>query len=63
MKGKTEVDLSSQSDPVLRRADGSYLYHFPSVVDDIDMEITHIIRGEDHLSNSAVHVELSLIHI
>ena len=58
VKGKTEVDLSSQSDPVLRRADGSYLYHFPSVVDDIDMEITHIIRGEDHLSNSAVHVEI-----
>ena len=58
VKGMTEVDLSSQSDPVLRRADGSYLYHFPSVVDDIDMKITHIIRGEDHLSNSAVHNEL-----
>ncbi len=58
VKGKTEVDLSSQSDPVLRRADGSYLYHFPSVVDDIDMKVTHIIRGEDHLSNSAVHVEI-----
>jgi glutamyl-tRNA synthetase len=58
VKGNTEVDLSSQSDPVLRRADGSYLYHFPSVVDDIDMKISHIIRGEDHLSNSAVHSEL-----
>ena len=58
VKGMIEVDLSSQSDPVLRRADGSYLYHFPSVVDDIDMKITHIIRGEDHLSNSAVHNEL-----
>ncbi len=58
VKGKTEVDLSSQSDPVLRRADGSYLYHFPSVVDDIDMKITHIVRGEDHLSNSAVHNEI-----
>ena len=58
VKGKTEVDLSSQSDPVLRRGDGSYLYHFPSVVDDIDMKITHIIRGEDHLSNSAVHLEI-----
>ena len=58
VKGTTEVDLSSQSDPVLRREDGSYLYHFPSVVDDIDMKITHIIRGEDHLSNSAVHNEL-----
>ena len=58
VKGETEVDLSSQSDPVLRRADGSYLYHFPSVVDDIDMNITHIIRGEDHLTNSAIHLEL-----
>ena len=58
VKGNTEVDLFSQSDPVLRRADGSYLYHFPSVVDDIDMKISHIIRGEDHLSNSAVHSEL-----
>ncbi len=58
VKGNIEVDLSSQSDPVLRRADGSYLYHFPSVVDDIDMKISHIIRGEDHLSNSAVHNEI-----
>ena len=58
VKGSAEVDLSSQSDPVLRRADGSYLYHFPSVVDDIDMDISHIIRGEDHLSNSAVHIEI-----
>ena len=58
VKGETEVDLASQSDPVLRRADGSYLYHFPSVVDDIDMKISHIIRGEDHLTNSAIHLEL-----
>ena len=58
VKGVTEVDLASQSDPVLRRADGSYLYHFPSVVDDIDMKISHIIRGEDHLTNSAIHLEL-----
>ena len=58
VKGETEVNLASQSDPVLRRADGSYLYHFPSVVDDIDMKISHIIRGEDHLTNSAIHLEL-----
>ncbi len=58
VKGSIEVDLSSQSDPVLRRADGSYLYHFPSVVDDIDMGISHIVRGEDHLTNSAVHIEI-----
>ena len=58
VKGSTEVDLSSQSDPVLRRADGSYLYHFPSVVDDIDMNITHIIRGEDHITNSGIQIEI-----
>ena len=63
VKGETEVDLASQSDPVLRRADGSYLYHFPSVVDDIDMKISHIIRGEDHLTNSAIHLEKNIVNI
>ena len=58
IKGKVEVDLSSQSDPVLKRADGSFLYHFPSVVDDIEMGITDIVRGEDHLTNTAIHIEI-----
>jgi glutamyl-tRNA synthetase len=46
------------SDPVLIRADGSFLYTLPSVVDDIDMGITDIIRGEDHVSNTGVQLEL-----
>ena len=46
------------SDPVLIRADGSPLYTFTSVVDDADMGITHIIRGEDHVSNTAVQIDL-----
>jgi glutamyl-tRNA synthetase len=46
------------SDPVLVRADGSYLYTLTSVVDDIDMKITDIIRGEDHVSNTAVQIQL-----
>ncbi len=45
-------------DPVLRRADGSYLYMLPSVVDDIDFTITHVIRGEDHLTNTAIQIQI-----
>ena len=58
VKGSVEVNLASQSDPVLKRADGSFLYHFPSVVDDIDMNVTDIVRGEDHLTNTAIHIEI-----
>jgi glutamyl-tRNA synthetase len=46
------------SDPVLIRADGTFLYTLPSVVDDIDMRITHVIRGEDHVTNTAVQLQL-----
>ncbi|MCF6326315.1 MAG: glutamate--tRNA ligase [Devosiaceae bacterium] len=58
VRGNQTVNTASMSDPVLIRADGSYLYTLPSVVDDMDMEITHIIRGEDHISNSGVQVEI-----
>ncbi|MCF6302856.1 MAG: glutamate--tRNA ligase, partial [Devosiaceae bacterium] len=58
VRGEQTVNTASMSDPVLIRGDGSYLYTLPSVVDDIDMEITHIIRGEDHISNSGVQVEI-----
>ncbi len=58
IKGEVEVNLSSQSDPVLKRVDGSFLYHFPSVIDDIDMGVTDIVRGEDHLTNTAIHIEI-----
>ena len=58
VRGPQTVNTASMSDPVLIRADGSYLYTLPSVVDDIEMEITHVIRGEDHISNSGVQVEI-----
>jgi len=57
-RGSQAVDLASLSDPVLIRADGTYLYTFTSIVDDIDMGITHIIRGEDHVSNTGVQIAI-----
>lgn len=57
-RGDQAVDLASMSDPVLIRADGSYLYTFTSIVDDIEMGITHIIRGEDHISNTGVQISI-----
>jgi glutamyl-tRNA synthetase len=56
--GPRSIKLGTVSDPVLIRADGSPLYTFTSVVDDADMGITHIIRGEDHVSNTAVQIDL-----
>jgi glutamyl-tRNA synthetase len=58
IRGPVEIDTATQSDPVLIREDGSYLYTLPSVVDDIAFGITHIIRGEDHVTNSAPQIEL-----
>jgi glutamyl-tRNA synthetase len=58
IRGPQTVNTSSMSDPVLIRADGSYLYTLPSVVDDIDLGVTHIIRGEDHVSNTGVQIDL-----
>lgn len=57
-RGLSHVDCGSLSDPVLRREDGSYLYTLPSVVDDIDLSVTHVIRGEDHVTNTAVQVQI-----
>jgi len=58
VRGECQVDCASLSDPVLVRADGTYLYTLPSVVDDVDMAMTHIIRGEDHVTNTAVQIQL-----
>ncbi|WP_375659212.1 glutamate--tRNA ligase [Bartonella sp. MR30HLJHH] len=58
VKGKQTIDLASLSDPVLIREDGSYLYTLPSVVDDVDMAITHIIRGDDHITNTGAQIAL-----
>jgi glutamyl-tRNA synthetase len=58
VRGRQHVDAASLSDPVLVREDGSYLYTLPSVVDDIDLGITHVIRGEDHVANTAPQIQL-----
>jgi glutamyl-tRNA synthetase len=58
VRGRQHVDAASLSDPVLVREDGSYLYTLPSVVDDIDLGITHVIRGEDHVVNTAPQIQL-----
>ncbi|MBN9669945.1 glutamate--tRNA ligase [Roseibium aggregatum] len=57
-RGEQAVDLASLSDPVLIRADGTYLYTLPSIVDDIDMGVTHVIRGEDHVANTGVQIAI-----
>ncbi|HHV68713.1 glutamate--tRNA ligase [Brucella intermedia] len=58
VRGPQTVDLASMSDPVLVREDGTYLYTLPSVVDDIDLGITHIIRGDDHVTNTGVQIAI-----
>lgn len=58
VRGAQSIDTGSLSDPVLIREDGAFLYTLPSVVDDIDFKITHIVRGEDHVTNSGVQVEI-----
>ena len=58
VRGRQHVDAASLSDPVLIRADGTYLYTLPSVVDDIDLGVTHVIRGEDHVANTAPQIQL-----
>lgn len=58
IRGDQTVDLGSLSDPVLIREDGSFLYTFTSVVDDIEFGITHIVRGEDHVTNTGVQIAI-----
>ena len=58
VRGDVSYHMSSLSDPVLMREDGRVIYTMASVVDDIDHGITHIIRGEDHVTNSAAQIQL-----
>ena len=58
VRGPSHIDCASLSDPVLVREDGTYLYTLPSVVDDIDLGITHVLRGEDHVTNTAVQIQI-----
>jgi glutamyl-tRNA synthetase len=56
--GERQVKLNAVSDPVLIRADGTFLYTFTSVVDDMEFGVTHIIRGEDHITNTGIQIDL-----
>ncbi len=58
VRGQQHFEAGHISDPVIRRADGSFLYMLPSVIDDVDFGITHVIRGEDHTSNTALQLPM-----
>ena len=58
IRGPQRFDPKLLSDPVVRREDGSWLYLLPSVIDDVDMGVTHIVRGEDHVTNSAAQIQM-----
>lgn len=58
VRGEQVIDLASMSDPVLIREDGSWLYTLPSVADDIEMGITHVIRGDDHVTNTGAQIAI-----
>lgn len=58
IRGAQHFEPAQLSDPVVRRADGSWLYMLPSAIDDVDMGVTHVLRGEDHVSNTAVQLQM-----
>lgn len=58
VRGHCQYDADKLSDPVIIREDGSYLYHLPSCIDDCDFGITHIVRGEDHVTNTASQIQM-----
>ncbi|MDE1152724.1 MAG: glutamate--tRNA ligase [Micavibrio sp.] len=58
VRGHVEFNGKDMSDPVLVREDGRPLYHICSVIDDIDFKVTHIVRGEDHVTNTATHKQM-----
>jgi len=58
IRGRQHFEPALLSDPVVRREDGSWLYMLPSSVDDIDMGVTHVLRGEDHVTNTALQIQM-----
>jgi glutamyl-tRNA synthetase len=58
IRGHQRFDPATMSDPVVRRADGSWLYMLPSAIDDAEMGVTHVVRGEDHVSNTALQLQM-----
>jgi glutamyl-tRNA synthetase len=58
VRGAQHIDESSQSDPILIREDGTFLYTLPSVVDDVELSVSHVIRGNDHVTNTATQIQI-----
>ena len=58
VRGPQHFEGQNLSDPVIRRADGTFLYMLPSAIDDIDMAVTHVLRGEDHVANTALQIQM-----
>ncbi len=58
VRGDQHFSAEKMSDPIIRRADGSWLYMLPSAIDDVDMGVTHVVRGEDHVSNTATQIQM-----
>jgi glutamyl-tRNA synthetase len=58
IRGRQHFEPGLLSDPVVRREDGSWLYMLPSVIDDVDMAVTHVVRGEDHVTNTALQIQM-----
>jgi len=58
VRGEVKYEADKLSDPIIIREDGSFLYHLPSVIDDVDFGITHIVRGEDHVTNTASQIQM-----
>jgi glutamyl-tRNA synthetase len=59
VQGPQAVDLASQSDPVVRRGDGSFAFLFASIVDDVDLAISHVVRGADHITNTGTQIAIA----
>ncbi len=58
VRGDQHFSAEKMSDPIIRRADSSWLYMLPSAIDDVDMGVTHVVRGEDHVSNTATQIQM-----
>jgi glutamyl-tRNA synthetase len=58
IRGPQQLDPALLSDPVVRREDGSWLYMLPSVVDDVEMGVSHVVRGEDHVTNTGLQIQM-----
>lgn len=58
IRGPQHFDPKTMSDPVVRRAEGSWLYMLPSAIDDAEMGVSHVVRGEDHVSNTALQLQM-----